>query len=267
MIFAPRSWPSRPGFAITTLIFRAMGRIPRVRLTVIGSSPAWPNPGSAHSGYMLEADGSRAPRLRAGRASVACARRRSGRRRCDLRSRTSTSTTGATSSLGSWGTFYSRRTGPVQRPALWVQPGGKEYLPASARLWFPDMFERTFDLAEYAARHAFQTLAVTLTRGSAHYTLQTYAFRVQSNGAVLAVPATRPPRRSSSPPPVTPTYSSARRPCSGATSTASRAGTFLDECVEAYGARARSGCSSRTGRASCGPRGLRARLRRLEIDV
>ena len=30
-----------------------------MRLTVIGSSPAWPNPGSAHSGYMLEADGSR----------------------------------------------------------------------------------------------------------------------------------------------------------------------------------------------------------------
>src|SRR2546425_566126 len=25
MIFAPRSWPSRPGFAITTRIFRAMG--------------------------------------------------------------------------------------------------------------------------------------------------------------------------------------------------------------------------------------------------
>ena len=30
-----------------------------MRLTVIGSSPAWPNPGSAHSGYMLDADGSR----------------------------------------------------------------------------------------------------------------------------------------------------------------------------------------------------------------
>src|SRR3954467_14432010 len=26
MIFAPRSWPSRPGFAITTLILRATGR-------------------------------------------------------------------------------------------------------------------------------------------------------------------------------------------------------------------------------------------------
>jgi ribonuclease BN (tRNA processing enzyme) len=30
-----------------------------VRLTVIGSSPAWPNPGSAHSGYLLQADGCR----------------------------------------------------------------------------------------------------------------------------------------------------------------------------------------------------------------
>ena len=30
-----------------------------MRLTVIGSSPAWPNPGSAHSGYMLEANGHR----------------------------------------------------------------------------------------------------------------------------------------------------------------------------------------------------------------
>ena len=30
-----------------------------MHLTVIGSSPAWPNPGSAHSGYLLQADGSR----------------------------------------------------------------------------------------------------------------------------------------------------------------------------------------------------------------
>ena len=30
-----------------------------MRLTVIGSSPAWPNPGGAHSGYMVTANGSR----------------------------------------------------------------------------------------------------------------------------------------------------------------------------------------------------------------
>src|SRR5215471_11804392 len=28
-----------------------------MRLTVVGSSPAWPNPGGAQSGYLLEGDG------------------------------------------------------------------------------------------------------------------------------------------------------------------------------------------------------------------
>src|SRR5919201_2750619 len=82
MIFAPRSWPSRPGFAITTRSFAATSRQvyerstfappaggrrgrpsrpwqrrPRsatVKLTVVGSSPAWPNPGSAQSGYLVD---------------------------------------------------------------------------------------------------------------------------------------------------------------------------------------------------------------------
>src|SRR5437016_6220370 len=54
MIFAPRSCPSRPGFAITTLIFPAtVGQYRNVKLTVVGCSPAWPNPGSAHSGYLV----------------------------------------------------------------------------------------------------------------------------------------------------------------------------------------------------------------------
>ena len=48
------------------------------------------------------------------------------------------------------------------------------------------MFERTFELAEYAPDTPFAigTLAVTPTRVP-HYTLETYAFRVQANGAVL----------------------------------------------------------------------------------
>src|SRR5205823_3071793 len=57
MIFAPRSWPSRPGFAITTRIFRSIERQYRsVKLTVVGCSPAWPNPGGAQSGYLVEDD-------------------------------------------------------------------------------------------------------------------------------------------------------------------------------------------------------------------
>ena len=60
MIFAPRSWPSSPGFATTTLIFPAtVGQYRNVKLTVVGCSPAWPNPGRAHSGYLLEHDGGR----------------------------------------------------------------------------------------------------------------------------------------------------------------------------------------------------------------
>ena len=54
------------------------------------------------------------------------------------------------------------------------------------RLGFPDMFERTFDLSEYEPDTPFAIgeLAVTPTRVP-HYRLETYAFRVQSNGAVL----------------------------------------------------------------------------------
>src|ERR1041385_8932335 len=58
MIFAPRSCPSRPGFAMTTRIFPATIRQYRgVKLTVVGCSPAWPNPGGVQSGYLLDGPG------------------------------------------------------------------------------------------------------------------------------------------------------------------------------------------------------------------
>src|SRR5215212_5439579 len=65
MIFAPRSWPSRPGLAITTRTVRATvqvyegdpRRLASMRLTVVGCSPAWPNSGGAQSGYMVEGPG------------------------------------------------------------------------------------------------------------------------------------------------------------------------------------------------------------------
>ena len=51
-----------------------------MKLTVVGCSPAWPNPGSAHSGYLLDHEGHRLlldcgpgvlARLRAGAADPA----------------------------------------------------------------------------------------------------------------------------------------------------------------------------------------------------
>ena len=160
-----------------------------MRLTVIGSSPAWPNPGSAHSGYMLQADGSR--------VLLDCGPGVLGR----LREHAEWPDVDAIAITHFhldhwgdlvpwvWGSFYLASRRPVARPALWVQPGGAAFLASlGERLGFPDMFERTFELAEYAPDTPFAIgkLAVTPTRVP-HYTLETYAFRVQSNGAVLDV--------------------------------------------------------------------------------
>ncbi len=158
-----------------------------MRLTVIGSSPAWPNPGSAHSGYMLEADGSR--------VLLDCGPGVLGRLR-------ETSTWPEVDAIAIthwhldhwgdlvpwvWGTFYLGADGPKTKPALWVQPAGAAVLAdLGTRLGFPDMFERTFELAEYAPDTTFRVgdLEITPTRVP-HYMLETYAFRVRTNGAVL----------------------------------------------------------------------------------
>src|SRR3990170_4378572 len=138
MILAPRSWPSRPGFAITTRIVpdtsaEYRGAPERHRLL---SGLAEPR----QRALGLHARGRRQPRL---------ARLR------------------------------PRRPGAAAGGAAFLASLGE-------RLGFPDMFERTFHLSEYAPDTPFQVgkLAVTPTRVP-HYLLETYAFRVQSNGAVL----------------------------------------------------------------------------------
>jgi ribonuclease BN (tRNA processing enzyme) len=159
-----------------------------VRLNVIGSSPAWPNPGSAHSGYMLEADGSR--------VLLDCGPGVLGRLRETAKWPDVDAIAITHFHLDHWGdlvpwvwgSFYLASNGPVPKPALWVQPGGAAFLSGlGERLGFPDMFERTFHLSEYAPDTPFEIgkLAITPTRVP-HYKLETYAFRVQSNGAVLA---------------------------------------------------------------------------------
>jgi ribonuclease BN (tRNA processing enzyme) len=159
-----------------------------VRLNVIGSSPAWPNPGSAHSGYMLEANGSR--------VLLDCGPGVLGRlRETELWPHVDgiAITHFHLDHWGDlvpwvWGTFYLATNGPLPKPALWVQPGGAEFLTGlGERLGFPDMFERTFELAEYQPDTPFQIgpLVITPTRVP-HYKLQTYAFRVEADERTLA---------------------------------------------------------------------------------
>jgi len=157
-----------------------------VRLVVIGSSPAWPNARSAHSGYVVESEGRR--------LLLDCGPGVLGR----LREREVWPTVEAIAITHFhldhwgdlvpwvWGSFYRRGQGD-ERPELWVYRGGRAFLEElGARLGFPDMFERTFELSEYVPDAPFSIgkLVVTPTRVQ-HYKLETYAFRVQSNGAVL----------------------------------------------------------------------------------
>jgi ribonuclease BN (tRNA processing enzyme) len=117
-----------------------------VRLTVIGSSPAWPNPGSAHSGYMLEADGSR--------VLLDCGPGVLGR----LREETKWPDVDAIAithwHLDHWGDLvpwvWGSTLGPGEGtapPQVWVPPEGRELLKTiGQRLGRPEMFENAFDL-------------------------------------------------------------------------------------------------------------------------
>jgi ribonuclease BN (tRNA processing enzyme) len=158
-----------------------------VRLTVIGSSPAWPNPGSAHSGYLVEGPE---------KLLLDCGPGVLGRLR-ETESWPSIDAIAIThfhlDHWGDlvpwvWGSFYLATNGPVPRPELWVQPGGTEFLASlGERLGFPDMFERAFQLSEYAPNEPFSTGALTVTPVRVpHYTLQTYAFRVENATRSLA---------------------------------------------------------------------------------
>src|SRR5512140_641038 len=134
MIFAPRSCPSSPGFATTTLILAAtVGQYRNVKLTVVGCSPAWPNPGSAHSGYLLEAGGRRLL-LDCGPGVLARLRADEGWPRIDaiVISHFHLDHYG---DLVPW--LWGHLMGPVagtRGPGLWVPPGGRERLTQFAPL-------------------------------------------------------------------------------------------------------------------------------------
>lgn len=158
-----------------------------MKLTVIGSSPAWPNPGSAHAGYLVESGGKR--------VLLDCGPGVLGR----LREREPWPTIHAIAithfHLDHWGDLvpwvwgsYYRSGHDDVRPELWVHRGGRAHLEAlGGRLGFPDMFERAFVLSEYGESDAFSAAGVDVTAVRLpHYTLETYGFRVTNGASSLA---------------------------------------------------------------------------------
>ncbi len=187
MILAPRSWPSKPGLAMTTRIFLATLReYMDVRLTVIGSSPAWPNPGSAQSGYLLEGPG---------RLLLDCGPGVLGRLR--ERGRLEIDAVAIThfhldhwGDLVPWAWLCAYGPEPLPRPEVWLPPGGCGELEAFASRWGNEgMFERAFDLREFRPGAESQVAGFALTALRVpHYGLEAYGFRVRDpdGGTVLA---------------------------------------------------------------------------------
>jgi ribonuclease BN (tRNA processing enzyme) len=158
-----------------------------VRLTVIGSSPAWPNAGGAHSGYLVSSNG-RKLLLDCGPGVLGRLREREDWPMLDAIAITHFHL----DHWGDlvpwvWGSFYRSGHGD-EHPELWVYRGGHDYLvELGSRLGFPDMFDRTFKVFEYDAETPFTAAGMrVLPVRLPHYRLETYGFRVSNDMTTLA---------------------------------------------------------------------------------
>jgi ribonuclease BN (tRNA processing enzyme) len=158
-----------------------------VKLTVVGCSPAWPNPGGAQSGYLVEAGGRLL--LDCGPGVLAKLRERdAGWPRVDAIVITHWH-------LDHWGDLvpwvWGTMSGPGRqevRVELWLPPGGEERLrDFGTRLGWREMWESTFALREYAEGEPFHAAGLTITAVRVpHYTLTTYGLRVTNGSRALA---------------------------------------------------------------------------------
>jgi ribonuclease BN (tRNA processing enzyme) len=151
-----------------------------MRLTVVGSSPAWPNAGSPHSGYLVQGSGS---------LLLDCGPGVLGRLREGGNGWPEIDTIAITHwHLDHWGDLVPWVWGAMfglgrerERPELWLPPGGISKLAQfGADFGTTTMFADTFPLVEYTEGKPFVTAAgleVTATRVP-HYTVEAYAFRV-----------------------------------------------------------------------------------------
>jgi ribonuclease BN (tRNA processing enzyme) len=158
-----------------------------VKLTIVGCSPAWPNPGGAQSGYLVEHDGKRLL-LDCGPGVLARLRELEAWPTLDAIAITHWH-------LDQWGDLvpwvWGVLAGPggkVPKPELWVPPGGRELVRGfGAQLGFEDMFERTFEVREYQGDEPFEAAGLHVTaHRMPHYDLPTFGFRVSDGSSTLA---------------------------------------------------------------------------------
>jgi ribonuclease BN (tRNA processing enzyme) len=157
-----------------------------VKLEVVGCSPAWPNPGGAQSGYLLEGPGRLL--LDCGPGVLARMREQNGWPDVDVIAITHFH-------LDHWGDLvpwvWGRMYGlghDLKTPELWIQSGGARILALfGEHFGMPDMFERTFEVREYEEDQEFEAAGLrVLPVRLPHYTLRTFGFRVSNENTTLA---------------------------------------------------------------------------------
>ena len=158
-----------------------------MKLTVVGCSPAWPNPGGAQSGYLLESEGKRLL-LDCGPGVLARLRERWAWPELDAIAITHWH-------LDHWGDLvpwvWGKTLGPgqdLEKPELWIPPDGCELLASvGSRVGNPKMFSGAFEIQEYADGQAFETAGFTvIPQRVLHYEMLAFGFRASANGTVLA---------------------------------------------------------------------------------
>jgi ribonuclease BN (tRNA processing enzyme) len=155
-----------------------------VKLTVVGCSPAWPNPGGAHSGYLVEGAGGRLL-LDCGPGVLSRLREREGWPVVDAIVITHLHPDHA-GDLAPW--LWGHLTGPARDlpvPELWLPPGGHAHLTR-----FATRFDEAFTVREYVPSEPFRAAGFSVTAHPVrHYDEPTFGMRVESGDAVLAYSA------------------------------------------------------------------------------
>ncbi len=154
-----------------------------MRLTVLGSSPAWPNPGSAQSGYLVEGPGRLL--LDCGPGVLARLRQRADAwPPADAIAVTHLHLDHIADLVG-WQWAHLMGPGRGSRPVpLWLPPGSASSQELSSLL---HRAREAFDLREYRPREPFEAAGFRIEALQvAHYERPSFGLRVEHDGRTLA---------------------------------------------------------------------------------
>ena len=157
-----------------------------MKLRVVGCSPAWHNPGSAQSGYLLAEDG-RLLLLDCGPGVLLRMREHEAWPHIDAIAITHFH-------LDHWGDLVPWAFGAlfgagreVAKPELWLPPGGADTIRSLDPVLFSACVLDVFDVHEYAEGAPFEAAGFELVAlRLPHYDVKSFGFRVSVNGSMLA---------------------------------------------------------------------------------